>query len=76
MDFLPAIPGAVLLALALCAMALVVAAAASLFGFFFKVGVAVHEARKPPHLDSGNYRLDQGREIRPEQETSPTRSDR
>jgi hypothetical protein len=32
--------------------------------FLFKVGVAINEARKPPHLDTGDYRLDQGREAR------------
>jgi hypothetical protein len=40
----------------------------ALFGFFFKAGVVIHEARKPPHRDQGDYRLKQGREIRPEAE--------
>lgn len=33
-----------------------------------KLGIIVREAAKPSHLDSGNYTLDQGREVRPEEE--------
>jgi len=28
----------------------------------------VNQATKPTHLDTGNYTLDQGREVRPEEE--------
>ncbi|MGQ9548275.1 MAG: hypothetical protein ACUVSW_15880 [Roseiflexus sp.] len=33
-----------------------------------KLGIIVHQATKPTHLDAGNYTLDQGREVRPEEE--------
>ncbi len=32
--------------------------------FLIKVGVAISQARKPPHVDAGDYRLDQGRDVR------------
>ena len=40
-------------------------------GTFFvllKLGVIVHEASRPAIQDYGNYSLDQGREVRPEEE--------
>jgi hypothetical protein len=67
-DFISSIPRWLIVALMLCAIGLVVSAAVALFGFFFKAGVVIHEARKPPHSDQGDYRLEQGREIRPEAE--------
>lgn len=33
-----------------------------------KMGVIVHQATKPAHLDTSNYTLNQGREVRPEEE--------
>jgi hypothetical protein len=33
-----------------------------------KLGVIVREASKPAYLDSGNYSMDQGREVRSEEE--------
>ena len=31
--------------------------------FLLKIGVIVNQASKPPHIDHGNYSLDQGREV-------------
>jgi hypothetical protein len=66
MDFLPALPFAVILGLGLCLLVLIATAGMSLFMLIFKAGVVVHEAQKPAHLDAGDYRLDQGREVRAE----------
>jgi hypothetical protein len=60
------LPFWVLLGLGLCLVVLLVVAGLSLFTLIFKAGVIVHEARKPPHLDAGDYRLDQGKEVRAE----------
>lgn len=35
---------------------------------FMKLGVIFRHAAQPPHQDGGNYTLDQGREVRPEQD--------
>ena len=61
-----AIPVWGLVLLGLCLVGLLASFGMALFTFFFKVGVAINEARKPPHIDQGDYRLDQGREVRPE----------
>jgi hypothetical protein len=48
-----------------------VALAAVCVGVFFvllKLGVIVHEASRPTVQDYGDYSLDQGREVRPEEE--------
>lgn len=34
-----------------------------LFALPMKIFVIVREARRPPHLDAGDYRLEQGRDI-------------
>ncbi len=60
------IPGWLWVLLGLGLLALLATVALSLLIFLFKVGVAINEARKPPHFDTGDYRIDQGREIRPE----------
>ena len=65
-SLLPVLPFWVIIGLGLCLIVLAVSAGISLFVFLFKAGVVVHEARKPPHLDAGDYRLDQGREVRTE----------
>ena len=49
----------------------VVALAVLGFGGFIvllKLGVIVREASRPTYQDSGGYSLDQGREVRPEEE--------
>jgi hypothetical protein len=60
------VPFWVIVAIGLCLIVLAVSAGLSLFMLLFKAGVVFHEARKPPHMDTGDYRLDQGREVRPE----------
>ncbi len=52
-------------------LVLVAVIAVALFGFFFKLAVIAGEARRPPHLDAGDYALDQGRDVRPEQSGRP-----
>lgn len=34
-----------------------------LFWFLVKIGVIVNAARKPPYVDSGDYSLEQGRDV-------------
>ena len=34
------------------------------FWFLFQAGVAINESRRPPHIDAGDYRLEQGQEVR------------
>ena len=50
--------------------ALVVLAVLGVGGFLvlLKLGVIVREASRPAYQDRGNYTLDQGREVRPEEE--------
>ena len=60
------IPGWLWILLGLGLLTLLATVAISLLVFFFKVGVAINEARKPPHMDTGDYYIDQGREVRPE----------
>jgi hypothetical protein len=50
--------------------ALVALAVIGVGGFLVlvKFGVIVHEATRPPLQDHGSYSLDQGREVRPEEE--------
>lgn len=50
--------------------ALVALAVIGVGGFLvlLKLGVIVREASKPAYLDSGNYSMDQGREVRSEEE--------
>jgi hypothetical protein len=55
-----AIPLALLL---LCGVILFSLFAWALFWFLIHVGVIVDYARKPPHVDSGDYRIEQGREV-------------
>jgi len=43
--------------------------------FLFKLGVVLYEARKPPHLDAGDYRLAQGHEVLPEVDQRRRRED-
>jgi len=54
----------------LIACALVAVAVIGVGGFLVlvKLGVIVHEATRPPQQDRGSYSLDQGREVRPEEE--------
>ncbi len=60
------VPGWVIALLVLFVVGLIVSAGVAVFVFLFHVGVAINESRKPPHIDAGDYRLDQGRDVRPE----------
>ncbi|HWQ16019.1 MAG TPA: hypothetical protein VNL77_24680 [Roseiflexaceae bacterium] len=65
---------AVLLGLILCAVVLLAVLGAVGFLALVKAGVIVRHAVKPTHQDHGNYTLDQGREVRPEEERQSERS--
>lgn len=51
------------LGLILCGVVLLAVLSFGLIGLLIKLGVIVREAQRPPHFDSGDYRLDQGREV-------------
>ncbi|HEU5102689.1 MAG TPA: hypothetical protein VFU22_26875 [Roseiflexaceae bacterium] len=57
-----------LILLALCALIALVAIGAGTFVVLLKLGVIVREASRPTYQDTRDYSLDQGREIRPEEE--------
>ena len=52
----------------LCLIVVLAAIGAVGFVVALKMGVIVHQATKPTHLETGNNTLDQGREERPEEE--------
>jgi hypothetical protein len=55
-----------LLLVVLCAIGLVAVLGVGGFMLLVKLGVIVREASRPAYQDSGDYRIDQGREVRPE----------
>ena len=55
-----------LLLVVLCAIGLLAILGVSGFLVLVKLGVIVREASRPAYQDSGDYRIDQGREVRPE----------
>ena len=57
-----------LILLAFCALVALAAVCVGVFFVLLKLGVIVHEASRPALQDYGNYSLDQGREVRPEEE--------
>ncbi len=57
-----------LLFFALCALVALAAIGVGVFFALLKLGVIVREASRPTIQDYGNYSLDQGREVRPEEE--------
>lgn len=65
-DLVPSIPLWAIVLAGLCVVALLALIGSAIFAFIFKAAVVIGEARKPPHLDAGDYRLSQGREIRTE----------
>ena len=68
MDFTGlALPIWALLLVGLCIMVLVAVLGMGLFTLALKIGVIINESRKPPHRDSGDYRIGQGAEVRPEE---------
>jgi hypothetical protein len=75
-SLLSLIPAWAWVLIGLCLVTLLVFAGASLFTLLVKLGVIIGEARRPPHIDAGDYRLTQGREVRPEQERGSRTGDR
>jgi len=57
-----------LILLAFCALVALVAIGMGVFFVLLKLGVIVREASRPTIQDYGDYSLDQGREVRPEEE--------
>jgi len=57
-----------LILLAFCALVALIVIGAGAFFVLIKLGVIVHEASRPTIQDYGDYSLDQGREVRPEEE--------
>jgi hypothetical protein len=62
------IPGIVIGLLVVCAVVLLFVVSVGLFTFLVKVGVIVRQAQRPVHMDSGDYRLEQGHEVRAEED--------
>jgi hypothetical protein len=60
--------GIVLVGVILCGVILLGVLGMGLFNLLLQLGVIVRESRRPPHLDSGDYRIDQGREVRSEEQ--------
>jgi hypothetical protein len=54
--------------LIVCGLALLVVFGVGTFLVLLKLGVIVREASRPVYQDAGDYRIDQGREVRPEEE--------
>ena len=54
--------------LALCALIALVAIGAGTFVVLLKLGVIVREASRPTYQDTRDFPLEQGREVRPEEE--------
>lgn len=75
-DLITSLPLWVIVLAGLCVVALLVLIGSAIFAFLFKAAVVIGESRKPPHHDAGDYRLSQGREIRPEGQVSPRDGDR
>ncbi len=62
------LPGLLIMGLVVCGVVLLFVVGAGLITFLIKAGVVVREAQRPPHIDTGDYRLNQGREVRSEDE--------
>jgi len=54
--------------LILCGLVAVAVIGVAGFLVLLKLGVIVREASRPTYQDHGDYSLDQGREVRPEEE--------
>jgi hypothetical protein len=57
-----------LVLLALCALVVLAALGVGAFFVLLKLGVIVRESSRPSYRDYSDYSLDQGREVRPEEE--------
>jgi hypothetical protein len=55
--------GLLVIGLVLCGLVLLATLSVGLITLLIKLGVIVREAQKPPYLDAGDYRIDQGREV-------------
>ncbi len=50
-------------ALVLCGLVLLAVLSVGLITLLIKLGVIVRESRRPVHLDTGEYKLEQGHEV-------------
>ena len=57
-----------LVLLLVCGAALLVVFGVGTFFVLLKLGVIVREASRPAYQDASDYRINQGREVRPEEE--------
>ncbi len=57
-----------LLLLVFCAIGVLLVLGVGGFLVLLKLGVIVRESSRPTYQDAGDYRMDQGREVRPEEE--------
>lgn len=54
--------------IAVCALVALVVLGVGGFLVLLKLGIIVREAQRPTYQDYGTYTLDQGREVRPEED--------
>jgi hypothetical protein len=59
-----------ILLVAVCGIVLLATFGWWIFWLLIQLGVIVREARRPPHIDAGDYRLDQGRDVGDDQRRS------
>ena len=52
-----------------CLIGLGLLSLSGLIWFLLSIGVIVQKASEPAHLDHGNYTMDQGREVKAEEQT-------
>jgi hypothetical protein len=60
----------VLIGFIFCGIILLVSVGFGIFILLVKLGVIVREAQRPPHQDTGVYTLNQGHEVRAEDQQS------
>jgi len=65
---------ATLTLLIICAVVALAVLGVGGFIVLLKMGVIVREASRPTYADRGSYSLEQGREVRPEEEQQERRS--
>jgi len=58
----------VTLLIVFCAIGVLAVLGVGVFLVLLKLGVIVRESSRPAYQDAGDYRLDQGREVRPDQD--------
>jgi hypothetical protein len=57
-----------LLLVIFCGIVILAVLGVGVFFVLLKLGVIVRESSRPAYQDAGDYRLEQGREVRPEEE--------